>query len=64
MVNRRYYKKLGGFAYLFGELNKKIGKQQTDILIDDRIYGNMCGIAFERHGTIGRGSDKCDFYFC
>ncbi len=201
MVNRRYYKKLGGFAYLFGKLNKKIGKQQTDILIDDavtlcnklcddyknlskkekihtekmifpraavymqmikyipreetialieesvrigvepdrkrlraatkipfirplffkifhkmigtmfngdagfefkeieydkkhyrvdvlqcphskycellgckeltatfclsddRIYGNMCGIAFERHGTIGRGSDKCDFYF-
>lgn len=23
----------------------------------------MCGITFERHGTIGRGSDKCDFYF-
>lgn len=30
---------------------------------DDRVYGNMCGITFERHGTIGRGSDKCDFYF-
>lgn len=30
---------------------------------DDRVYGNMCGIAFERQGTIGRGSDKCDFYF-
>ncbi|MDY2888189.1 MAG: L-2-amino-thiazoline-4-carboxylic acid hydrolase [Candidatus Caccosoma sp.] len=30
---------------------------------DDRVYGNMCGIAYERQGTIGRGSDKCDFYF-
>lgn len=30
---------------------------------DDRVYGDMCGIAFERQGTIGRGSDKCDFYY-
>lgn len=30
---------------------------------DDRVYGNMCGITFERKGTIGRGNDKCDFYF-
>ena len=30
---------------------------------DDCVYGNMCGIAFERQGTIGRGSDKCYFYF-
>ena len=36
---------------------------ETFCLSDDRVYGNMCGIAFERHGTIGRGSDKCDFYF-
>ncbi len=35
----------------------------TFCLSDDHIYGNMCGIAFERKGTIGRGSDKCDFYF-
>ena len=35
----------------------------TFCLSDDRVYGNMCGITFERHGTIGRGSDKCDFYF-
>ena len=35
----------------------------TFCLSDDRVYGNMCGIAFERHGTIGRGSDKCDFSF-
>ena len=35
----------------------------TFCMSDDRVYGNMCGITFERHGTIGRGSDKCDFYF-
>ena len=35
----------------------------TFCLSDDRVYGDMCGITFERHGTIGRGSDKCDFYF-
>ena len=34
----------------------------TFCLSDDRVYGDMCGIAFERQGTIGRGSDKCDFY--
>ncbi len=35
----------------------------TFCLSDDRVYGNMCGITFKREGTIGRGSDKCDFYF-
>ena len=30
---------------------------------DDRVYADMCGITVERQGTIGRGSDKCDFYF-
>ena len=35
----------------------------TFCLSDDRVYGDLCGIAFERQGTIGRGSDKCDFYF-
>lgn len=35
----------------------------TFCLSDDRVYGNMCGITFQRQGTIGRGSNKCDFYF-
>ena len=35
----------------------------TFCLSDDCVYGDMRGIAFERKGTIGRGSDKCDFYF-
>lgn len=35
----------------------------TFCLSDDRVYGDMCGITFQRQGTNGRGSDKCDFYF-
>lgn len=35
----------------------------TFCLSDDRVYGDMCSITFQRQGTIGRGSDKCDFYF-
>lgn len=36
---------------------------ETFCLSDDRVYGNMCGITFRRQGTIGRGGEKCDFYF-
>ena len=41
------------------------GKELTGTfcLSDDRVYGDMSGITFERQGTIGRCSDKCDFYF-
>lgn len=35
----------------------------TFCLSDDRVFGNMSGITFKRQGTLGRGSDKCDFYF-
>lgn len=35
----------------------------TFCLSDDHVFGNMCNIIFKRHSTIGRGSDKCDFYF-
>ena len=35
----------------------------TFCLSDDRVYGDLCGIAFQRQSTIGRGSDHCDFYF-
>ncbi len=28
---------------------------------DDRVYGNLPGIAFERTGTLGKGAERCDF---
>lgn len=29
---------------------------------DDRVYGDLPGIVFERTGTLGTGADRCDFY--
>ena len=29
---------------------------------DERIYGNLPGLRFERKGTLGKGADRCDFY--
>ena len=40
MVNKRYYEKLGGFSYLLGELRKKFGEAQTDVLLNDAV--NLC----------------------
>lgn len=37
MVDKRYYEKLGGFSYLLGELRKKLGKEQTDVLVNDAV---------------------------
>ena len=29
---------------------------------DERVYGNLPGLKFERTGTLGKGADRCDFY--
>ena len=29
---------------------------------DERVYGKLPGIKFERAGTLGKGADRCDFY--
>jgi len=28
---------------------------------DERIYGNLSGLRFERTGTLGKGAERCDF---
>ena len=28
---------------------------------DERMYGNLPGVVFERTGTLGKGADRCDF---
>lgn len=28
---------------------------------DERMYGNLPGLLFERKGTLGKGADRCDF---
>ena len=44
MISKSYYKRLGGFSYFLNELEKKIDKQQMDILIDDivRFCNALC----------------------
>ena len=37
MVDKRYYEKLGGFSYLLGELKKKLGEEQMDVLVNDAV---------------------------
>ena len=29
---------------------------------DDRGYGNLPGLKFDRKGTLGKGAECCDFY--
>jgi hypothetical protein len=29
---------------------------------DERCYGNLPGLSFQRTGTLGTGADRCDFY--
>ncbi len=29
---------------------------------DERVYGSLPGLVFERAGTLGKGAEKCDFY--
>ena len=47
MVDKRYYEKLGGFTYLLGELRKKIGKEQTDVLVNDAV--NLCNELYDQY---------------
>ena len=45
MVTKRYYEKLGGFSYLLSELRKKLGREQTDVLLNDAVSlcNELCG---------------------
>lgn len=35
----------------------------TFCLSDDRVFGDLSGICFQRQNTLGRGGDRCGFYF-
>ena len=37
VVTKSYYEKLGGFSYLLSELRKKIGREQTDALVNNAV---------------------------
>ena len=50
MVDKKYYEKLSGFAYLLGELREKIGGEQTDILLDDAV--KLCNEWCEKYKSL------------
>ncbi len=37
MIDKKYYKKLGGFSYLLDEIRKRIGEEQTEFLLDNAV---------------------------
>ena len=68
--NKFYPKKKGEFRMditacpycrFFGELGCP---ELTEIYCenDDRVYGNLPGLKFERTGTLGKGAERCDFH--
>ena len=38
MIDKRYYEKLGGFAYLLGELRKKLGRDRKSTRLNSSHY--------------------------
>lgn len=52
MVNKRYYEKLGGFSYVLDELRKKIGRQQTDVLIQDAVQ--LCNELCDKYKDLSK----------
>ncbi len=37
MIDKKYYKRLGGFSYLLDEIRKKISEEQKEILLDNAV---------------------------
>ena len=47
MIDKRYYEKPGGFSYVLGKLRKKLGRQQTEVLIKDAA--DLCNELCEKY---------------
>ncbi len=68
--NRFYPKKKGEYKMdiiacpYFNYLSELGCPELTKIYCDndERVYGNLPGLKFERAGTIGKGADHCDFF--
>ena len=50
MVDKRYYEKLDGFSQVLGELRKKIGTQQTDVMMTDAV--TLCNELCEKYKVL------------
>ncbi len=69
LKNKFYPKKKGEFrmditACPYCRYFRELGcPELTEIYCenDDRVYGNLPGLKFERTGTLGKGAERCDF---
>lgn len=52
MINERYYEKLGGFSYVLDELRKKLGRQQTEVVIRDAV--KLCDDLCDKYKNLSK----------
>ena len=52
VVTKRYYEKLGGFSYLLSELRKKIGREQTDALVNNAV--SLCNELYDKYKGLSK----------
>ena len=52
VVTKRYYEKLGGFSYLLSELRKRIGREQTDALVNDAV--SLCNELCDKYKGLSK----------
>ena len=52
VVTKRYYEKLGGFSYLLSELRKKIGREQTDALVNNAV--SLCNELCDKYKGLSK----------
>ena len=52
VVTKSYYEKLGGFSYLLSELRKKIGREQTDALVNDAV--SLCNELCDKYKGLSK----------
>ena len=52
VVTKSYYEKLGGFSYLLSELRKRIGREQTDALVNDAV--SLCNELCDKYKGLSK----------
>ncbi len=52
VVTKRYYEKLGGFSYLLSEQRKKIGREQTDALVNNAV--SLCNELCDKYKGLSK----------
>ena len=57
MINKKYYKRLGGFSYLLNKLNMKIGNEQTNVVVNDAV--KLCNDLCYKYKNRAKKEKRC-----